>query len=81
MKKKQKKKQKRKSPTVISPSIYGTDLPLFMVTFVGDYATITTCVEASNEDSAIVLAENMLTDYYDWDMSAFGAEATIQGEE
>jgi len=74
---KRKQKQKRKSPSVISPNIYGTDLPLFVVTFVGDYATITTSVEAANEDSAIVLAENMLTDYYDWDMSAFGGEAVL----
>ena len=72
-----KRKQKRKSTSVISPNIYGTDLPLFVVTFVGDYATITTSVEASNEDSAVVLAENLLTDYYDWDMSAFGGEAVL----
>lgn len=72
-----KRKQKRKSPSVISPNIYGTEFPLFVVVFTGDYATITTSVEAANKDSAIVLAENLLTDYYDWDMSAFGAEAVL----
>ena len=48
---------------------------LWNITFVGDYAVITTTVEALNEDDAIVLAENLLTDYYDWDLSKWGAEA------
>lgn len=45
------------------------------VHFVGHYAVITTTVEAHSEDDAITLAENLLTDYYDWDLSKWGAEA------
>jgi len=46
---------------------------LWRVTFVGDYATIITTVEGTKDD-AQTLAENMLTDYYDWDLSRWVGE-------
>jgi hypothetical protein len=46
---------------------------LWRVTFVGDYATIITTVESIENDAA-TLAENMLTDYYDWDISGWDTE-------
>ena len=46
---------------------------LWRVTFIGDYATIITTVESIENDAA-TLAENMLTDYYDWDMSGWDTE-------
>lgn len=46
------------------------------VTFIGDYATITTTVE-SLYDEAITLAENMLTDYYGWDLSKWKTELDL----
>jgi hypothetical protein len=69
--------KRRKKRDSISGSIYGSEHPLWVVTFIGDYATITTSVQAQDEDDAIVLAENVLTDYYDLDMSGFGGEAVL----
>jgi hypothetical protein len=46
---------------------------LWIVTFIGDYATITTTVEGTRDD-APTLAENMLTDYYGWDLSDWVGE-------
>ena len=46
------------------------------VIFIGDYATITTTVEG-REEEAIVLAENMLNDYYDFDLSDWGTELEL----
>ena len=39
------------------------------VTFVGDYATVTTTVEALDEHDAETLAANLIMDYYDLDVS------------
>ena len=50
-----------------------TDADQWRITFIGDYAVVTVNVEASYED-AITLAENLLVDYYDWDMSRFQTE-------
>jgi len=37
------------------------------VTFVGDYATVTTTVEALDENDAVSLAADVIMDNYDWD--------------
>jgi len=39
------------------------------VTFVGDHATVTTTVEALNEQDAETLAANLIMDYYELDVS------------
>jgi len=39
------------------------------VTFVGDYATVTTTVEALDENDAETLAANLIMDYYDFDVA------------
>jgi TnpA family transposase len=39
------------------------------VTFSDTYATITTTVAAIGADDAVVLAENLIRDYYDIDVS------------
>lgn len=39
------------------------------VTFVGDHATVTTTVEALDENDAETLAANLIMDYYDLDVS------------
>lgn len=46
------------------------------ITFIGDYATITTVVEGLY-DEAIVLAENMLNDYYGFDLSDWKTELEL----
>ena len=46
------------------------------VTFIGDYATITTVVDGLY-DEAIVLAENMLNDYYAFDLSEWQTEIEL----
>ena len=46
------------------------------ITFIGDYATITTTVD-SQYDEAIVLAENMLADYYGFDLSNWQTEIEL----
>ena len=46
------------------------------VIFIGDYATITTTVEGLY-DEAIVLAENMLNDYYGFDLSDWETEIEL----
>lgn len=46
------------------------------ITFIGDYATITTVVDGFY-DEAIVLAENMLNDYYDFDLSDWETELEL----
>jgi hypothetical protein len=38
------------------------------VTFVGDYATITTTVEARDENDAETVAANLIMDYYGLDV-------------
>ena len=42
---------------------------LWNVTFSHDWASITTTVAALNADDAIVLAENLITDTYELDIS------------
>jgi hypothetical protein len=49
---------------------------LWNVTFIGDYATITTTVDGLY-DEAIVLAENMLNDYYGFDLSKWQTEIEL----
>jgi hypothetical protein len=39
------------------------------VTFIGDYATVTTTVEALDENDAETLAANLIMDYYDFDVA------------
>jgi hypothetical protein len=46
------------------------------ITFIGDYATITTIVDGLY-DEAIVLAENMLNDYYGFDLSDWQTEIEL----
>lgn len=46
------------------------------VTFIGDYATITTVVDGLY-DEVIVLAENMLNDYYGFDLSDWQTEIEL----
>jgi hypothetical protein len=52
---------------------------LWRVTFIGDFATIIATVE-SVEDDAVTLAENMLTDYYGWDLSHWRTEVESPNE-
>lgn len=47
----------------------------YNVTFIGDWATITTTVEAPNEDKAILLAGNLLADNYSFDLDSWQIEA------
>ena len=58
--------------TINETGIQGT----WSVTFIGDYATITTVVEGLY-DEAIVLAENMLNDYYGFDLSGWQTEMDL----
>ena len=44
------------------------------VSFSHDFATITTRVAALNADDAIVLAMNLITDYYDLDVSRWWSD-------
>lgn len=46
------------------------------ITFIGDYATISTVVDGFY-DEAIVLAENMLNDYYGFDLSNWETEMEL----
>jgi hypothetical protein len=46
------------------------------VTFIGDYATITTVVDGLY-DEVIVLAESMLNDYYGFDLSDWQTEIEL----
>lgn len=63
---------KNKPITINESGIQGC----WSVTFIGDYATITTVVEGLYDD-AIVLAENMLNDYYGFDLSDWQTEMEI----
>jgi len=47
---------------------------LWNVMFSGTYATITTTVAALNADDAIVLADNLIRDYYDIDVSRWSVD-------
>lgn len=47
---------------------------LWNVTFSHTYATITTTVAALNADDAIVLADNLIRDYYDLDVSSWWSD-------
>jgi len=62
----------RKPLTINKTGIQGH----WRITFIGDYATITTVVEGLY-DEAIVLAENMLNDYYDFDLSDWETELEL----
>lgn len=53
----------------------GETMRLWQVTFAGDYAVITTRIEARDEDDAITLANDLLVDYYDLELARFRAEA------
>jgi hypothetical protein len=55
----------------------GTLATYWNVTFVGDYAVITATVEARDENDAIALAADLLTDFYGWDLSRFSTEAEV----
>jgi hypothetical protein len=50
------------------------------VVFIDYYATITTRIAAIDENDAISLANNLLTDYYDIDLDRWQAEADDTGE-
>ena len=63
---------KKKPITINETNIQGT----WNVIFIGDYATITTTVEGLY-DEAIVLAENMLNDYYGFDLSDWETEIEL----
>jgi hypothetical protein len=63
---------KKKPITINETNIQGT----WSVTFIGDYATITTTVDGLY-DEAIVLAENMLNDYYGFDLSDWQTELDL----
>jgi len=63
---------KQKPITINETSIQGR----WCITFIGDYATITTVVDGLY-DEAIVLAENMLNDYYGFDLSDWQTEMEI----
>jgi hypothetical protein len=63
---------KQKPITINEANIQGT----WSVTFIGDYATITTTVDGLY-DEAIVLAENMLNDYYGFDLSDWQTELDL----
>jgi len=50
------------------------------VTFAHHWVTLTTHIQARDEDDAVTLADNLLTDYYGWDLSGFSAEANNDNE-
>ncbi len=45
------------------------NLDTYTVNFTHDYATISTTVKANDDNDAISLAENMLIDYYNFDLT------------
>jgi len=49
-------------------------LDTYTVNFAGDYATVTVTVNAIDFDDAQTLAENMINDYYGWNLTQFRAE-------
>lgn len=53
------------------------DLPLWNVTFTGDFAVIMTSIHAESEQEAETLAHNYLVDYYDFDLDSFKSEAAL----
>jgi len=53
------------------------DLPLWNVTFTGDFAVIMTSIRAESEQDAETLAHNYLVDYYDFGLDDFKSEATL----
>jgi len=53
---------------------------LWNVTFSHDYASITTTVAALNADDAIVLAENLITDTYELDISYWWSDTDDTSE-
>lgn len=50
------------------------------VTFAHDWVTLTTYVQAHDEDDAVSQAATLLKDYYEWDLSRFSAEANNDNE-
>lgn len=49
-------------------------LDTYTVNFTGDYATITITVNAIDDNDAQTLAENLINDYYGWDLTKWGVE-------
>lgn len=56
------------------PPPYDEERPRWNVTFVGDFATITTTIEANDEGDATFLAADFLQDYYGYDLSKWRAD-------
>jgi hypothetical protein len=54
---------------------YDGEQPRWTVTFVEAYAILTTTVEATDEDDAVVLASNFIDDYYGIDLDGWKADA------
>lgn len=50
------------------------NLDTYTVNFTHDYATITATVNARNDNDAETLAENMLVDYYGFDLGKWSVE-------
>ncbi len=63
-------------PQLIEP-YDGTLGKYWHVRFIGHYATVSTVIEARDENDAIALAADMLTDYYGWDLTRFATEAEV----
>ena len=53
------------------------ELDTYTVNFCGDYAVISTTVNARDEEDAETLAVNLIQDYYGWDMAKWGVETNI----
>jgi hypothetical protein len=47
---------------------------IYTVNFTGDYATVTVTVNAIDDDDAQTLAENLINDYYGWDLTKWQVE-------
>lgn len=62
---------------VTIPPPYHEKRPRWNVTFVAEFATITTTIEANDENDATSLAADFLHDYYDFDLSRWRAD--VQG--
>lgn len=49
-------------------------LKTYTVNFTNDYATVTVTVNAIDDDDAQTLAENLINDYYGWDLKKWQVE-------
>lgn len=50
------------------------ELDTYTVNFTGDYATVTVTVNAIDDNDAQTLAENLINDYYGWDLTKWQVE-------